>query len=84
MRAAGAFDALPVVIVAYSGGYYPTRWALHHGGIGDRLRGIILLDALYSDYDKFANWIAARESRLLLQRLLALGPRRECQPCSAC
>jgi hypothetical protein len=21
-------------------------WAAHHGGIGDRLRGIILLDAL--------------------------------------
>ena len=36
------------------------------GGLGDRLRGIILLDGLYSDFDKFADWIAARESAFFL------------------
>jgi hypothetical protein len=61
-RAARAFDALPVVIVAYSGGYYPLASVLRHGGIGDRLRGIVLLDALYSDLDKFVRWIEVRES----------------------
>lgn len=61
-RAARAIDALPVVIVAYSGGYYPTAWVLRQGGLGDRLRGVMLLDGLYSDYEKFADWIAARES----------------------
>ena len=61
-RAARAIEALPVAIVAYSGGYYPTAWVLHHGGIGDRLRGVILLDGLYSDHDKFVQWIARRES----------------------
>jgi hypothetical protein len=57
-----SIDALPVAIVAYSGGYYPTAWVLHHGGIGDRLRGVVLLDGPYSDFDKFARWITARES----------------------
>ena len=32
------------------------------GHSADRLRGIILLDALYSEMDKFAAWIERRES----------------------
>ncbi len=44
----------------------PAAWAAHHGGIGDRLRGIILLDALYAEVDKFADWIAGRESAIFL------------------
>jgi hypothetical protein len=84
-RAKAALQSLPVVLVAYSGGYQPAAWAAHHGGIGDRLRGIILLDALYGEVDKFAGWIArrgsgifvsaysgsAREENLALQRRLA-------------
>ncbi len=65
-RAHTAIDALPVVLVAYSGGYVPAAWSMHHGGIGDRLRGVILLDAPYGDFDKFADWIAARESAFFL------------------
>jgi hypothetical protein len=87
-RARGAIESLPVIIVAYSGGYAPAAWAAHHGGIGDRLRGIILFDALYAELDKFAAWIERRESafffstfsrsardeNLVLQRML--GERR--------
>jgi hypothetical protein len=65
-RAAQAIDALPVVIVAYSGGYYPAAWVLHQGGLGDRLRGVVILDGLYGDLDKFADWIANRESAFFL------------------
>src|SRR6202008_2254696 len=46
-RAKAAVEGLPVILVAYSGGYAPAAWSIHHGGIGDRLRGIILFDALY-------------------------------------
>ena len=60
--ARAAIESLPVIIVAYSGGYAPAAWAAHHGGIGDRLRGIILLDALYAEMDKFAAWIERRGS----------------------
>jgi hypothetical protein len=84
-RAKAALESLPVILVAYSGGYQPAAWAAHHGGIGDGLRGIILLDALYAEADKFADWIAhherglfvssyspsAREGNLALQRRLA-------------
>jgi len=52
-RARAAIESLPVILVAYSGGYAPAAWAVHHGGIGDRLRGVILLDALYAELDKF-------------------------------
>ena len=82
-RARAAFEALPVILVAYSGGYAPAAWAAHHGGIGDRLRGIVLFDALYAELDKFADWIERRESGILFQRLLALGPRREPGPAAA-
>lgn len=61
-----AIESLPAVIVAYSGGYAPAAYAAHHGGAGDRLRGIILLDALYAEMDKFAGWIERRESGFFL------------------
>jgi hypothetical protein len=79
------FESFPVVIVAYSGGYAPAAWVAHHGDIGDRLRGMILLDALYAEMDKFADLIARRDNAFffsaytksskdehaVLQRLLA-------------
>jgi len=57
-RRAAAFAKMPVVIVAYSGGFGPTLSVLDHGGVGSRIRGIVMLDALYAGMDKFADWIA--------------------------
>ena len=54
---ASAFRRMPVVIVAYSGGYLPTAYVLAHGGAADRIRGVVLFDALYGEPDKFAQWI---------------------------
>ena len=31
-RARAAIESLPVIVVAYSGGYAPAAWAAHHGG----------------------------------------------------
>ena len=56
------FDALGVVIVAYSGGYYPAAWGIRHGGVGDRARGIVMLDALYGEMDTYLRWIERREA----------------------
>lgn len=61
-RTARTFADMPIVIVAYSGGFGPTLAVLDHGGVKSRLRGIVLLDALYSGIDKFANWIAENRS----------------------
>lgn len=58
-RSLATFRTLPVVIVAYSGGYLATAWSAHHGGIGARLRGVVLLDAAYGEIDKLADWISA-------------------------
>ena len=59
---ARAFRAARVVLVAYSGGYQPAAFTLDRGGEAHRLRGVILLDALYGREDKFARWIATRGS----------------------
>src|SRR5208282_914871 len=58
-----AFRRMPVVIVAYSGGYMPAAYSLALGGAGDRVRGVVLLDALYGEEDKFAHWIEGERYR---------------------
>jgi hypothetical protein len=59
---AAAFAKMPIVIVAYSGGFGPTLSVLDQGGANSRIRGLVLLDALYAGMDKFADWIAANKS----------------------
>ncbi len=54
-----SFAHMPIIMVAYSGGYDPAAYALTVGGVGRRVRGVILLDALFGEPDRFADWIAA-------------------------
>ncbi|WP_244443330.1 alpha/beta hydrolase [Bradyrhizobium sp. Ai1a-2] len=56
-KSAAAFANMPVVIVGYSGGFLPTAWSLDVGGATSRVRGVVLLDAVYGELDKFASWI---------------------------
>ena len=60
--AARAFVNMPVVIVGYSGGFMPAAWSLDVGGLGSRVRGVFLLDAVYGELDKFASWIVNNRS----------------------
>jgi hypothetical protein len=60
--AAGTFANMPVVIIGYSGGFLPTAYSLEVGGLGSRVRGVFLLDAVYGELDKFASWIANNRS----------------------
>jgi len=84
-RARRLFAAMPVVIVAYSGGYQAAAYALERGGADPRIRGVVLLDALYGETGKFADWLrrrrpsaffvsaysgSSREQNLALQALL--------------
>ena len=55
-NARGAFRRMPIVIVAYSGGYLPAAYSLAVGGDSGRVRGVVLLDALYGERDKFVRW----------------------------
>ncbi len=60
--ARSVFAEMPVVLLAYSGGYNPAAYAAALGNAGDRIRGIILIDALYAEEDKFAGWIEQNRS----------------------
>jgi pimeloyl-ACP methyl ester carboxylesterase len=61
---------MPIVLVAYSGGYLPAAWCAAKGGLRDRVRGVILLDALYGEVDKFASWIARDRSAFFVSTYL--------------
>ena len=61
-RSVRSFASMPVMIVAYSGGYLATAWSVHHGGLGKRLRGVVLFDALYGELDTFADWVTRQNS----------------------
>ena len=61
-RTAFTFARMPIVIVAYSGGFAPTLSVLERGGVRSRVRGLVLLDALYGGTGKFADWIAHSRS----------------------
>jgi hypothetical protein len=56
------FANMPIVIIGYSGGFVPTAWSLEVGGVGNRVRGVVLLDAVYGELDKFASWVANNRS----------------------
>ena len=55
-RLESQFARMPVVIVAYSGGFVPAAWAIRAGKLGGRLKGVVLLDGLYGHEDTFATW----------------------------
>jgi len=57
------FARMPVILVAYSGGYLPAAFALAQGGASERVRGVVLLDALYGEEDKFVEWIERAHNR---------------------
>ncbi|WP_205820995.1 hypothetical protein [Methylobacterium nonmethylotrophicum] len=61
-----AFATMPVVIVAYSGGFAPAAWSLKDQGAGARIRGVVLLDALYGELDTYADWATGSRDRFLV------------------
>ena len=61
-RTAFTFARMPIVIVAYSGGFWTDSLGPRRSGVRSRVRGLVLLDALYGGTGKFANWIADNRS----------------------
>lgn len=54
------FRKMPLVLVAYSGGFAPAAYAIRDVAGAHRVKGVVLLDAAYGELDTFADW-AARE-----------------------
>lgn len=75
-RARTSLAKAPVVIVAYSGGYYPATYAARVGGLNERLRGLILLDAPYGEEDVIADWVARRRTNAFFVSAYATAARR--------
>jgi len=76
-RAAQAFAKMPVVIVAYSGGFVSAAWSLQVGGLGNRVIGVVLLDALYGEMDKFSSWILNNRSAFFVSAYTRYTKRRD-------
>lgn len=64
------FDRMPVLLVSYSGGYLATAWCLYHGGANNRVRGVILLDSLYGELDKYQRWILGNRNAFFVSAYL--------------
>ena len=62
---------MPIVVVAYSGGYVAAASAIERGGLKKRVRGVVLLDLLDGDLDKFAHWIEADPSAFFVSVYLS-------------
>ncbi len=56
----------PVILSGFSGGYAAVASSLSKGGIGGRVSGIVLLDALFGAHDTFVSWFAANDQRAFL------------------
>lgn len=76
-RIGGHFNASGVVIVSYSGGYLSTAYALAHGGAVHRVKGVILMDSLYGDEEKFATWFSVRRNLAFLLSAFTESTREE-------
>ena len=71
-RAKPVFERAPIVIAAYSGGYHPLAFVLSVGGATERIRGALLLDALYGDHDRYLEWLGRRPEAFFVSTYGAL------------
>jgi hypothetical protein len=50
-------EQAPILLAAFSGGYKPLACTLDRGGVASRIKGVLLLDALYEDLYIFGKWL---------------------------
>ncbi|MBF0609999.1 MAG: hypothetical protein G8345_06315 [Magnetococcales bacterium] len=65
-RLAARFGKASVILSAFSGGYRAVSFVIDRGFFtkderNQRLKGVILLDALYGETEKFADWLTDRD-----------------------
>ena len=74
---AKTFANMRIIIVGYSGGFLPTAYSLSVGGLAkNRVRGVVLLDGVYGQLDKFATWIENNPSSFFISSYTHLTKRR--------
>jgi hypothetical protein len=78
-RVGRTFANMPIIVVAYSGGYLTAASSLSRGGLKNRVRGVVLLDALYGELDKFASWINTNRSGFFVSAYTRSTQRRNAE-----
>jgi hypothetical protein len=74
--AAARYGNLPVIIVAYSGGYLPAAYSIRQGGLGKKLKGLVLMDGLYGEMDDFIHFIKNAKSSFFISSYTASTRRQ--------
>ena len=74
--AAARYGNLPVIIVAYSGGYLPAAYSIRQGGLGKKLKGLVLMDGLYGEMDDFIHFIKTSKSSFFISSYTASTRRQ--------
>ena len=79
-RAGRTFANMPIIIVAYSGGYLSAASCIERGGVSkDRIRGIVLLDALYGEVNGFESWVDHNRSGFFVSAFTHSTQRRNAE-----
>ena len=58
-----AIGRAPIVVAAFSGGYRTAAFCLERGGAERRIRGVVLIDAIYGEVDRLRAWLAGAGRR---------------------
>lgn len=70
-------ETAPILLTAFSGGYKTAAYVLDRGGVNERVKAVLLMDALYEDVDKFEKWAAGSIRRSCLVSLYTRGSCEE-------
>ncbi len=62
-----------ITLVAHSAGYETTLAILSRGGVADRVRAVVLFDAMYRGHNVFADWVLGAPDRRLISLHGATG-----------
>lgn len=65
------FARMPIILIAYSGGYNPAIYAATLGGVGQRPIGMVMLDALYGEEERFVDWVRDHKRAFFLSTYTA-------------
>jgi hypothetical protein len=69
--ARSVFAQMPVLLIAYSGGYEPAAYSLRDRGVLSRLIGVALLDAVFGEEASFVDFLLHRRSAFFLSAYTA-------------
>ena len=47
----------PVIVAAFSGGYRTAAFCLERGGVGRRIHGVCMIDAIYGEVERLGAWL---------------------------